>query len=68
MEKGEACEIILVERRVGPMGQIEPQNVESADSHSADWYRAKLKYNTERRFLILIKPQMLGNQIGMDLF
>ena len=39
MEKGEACEIILVERRVGPMGQIEPQNVESADSHSADGYR-----------------------------
>lgn len=31
------AEIILRERRVSPMDRNEPQHLESADSHSADW-------------------------------
>lgn len=36
--------ILIAERRVGPMDQMEPQNLESADSHFADWYRFKIIY------------------------
>ena len=36
--------ILIAERRVGPMDQMEPQNLESANSHFADWYRFKIIY------------------------
>ena len=35
-QKAKQAKNNFAERRVSPMGQNEPQNLESADSHSAD--------------------------------
>ena len=44
LKNAKRANILIAERRVGPMDQMEPQNLESADSHFADWYRFKIIY------------------------